>query len=197
LRCVWQITPSYGGWGRRTAKRGFFQGTHYGTDERLASWQQRGLCVGSKMMTSPDKQCRSRLPIHYGCRCMFSVEARTNQGLGRRASSASFHRSRCPQMLVTAQNTIHMEHSLNVLEFPPEGVARVSVPSTSVSVALSVGSSWAESGRFSAFRRRITEISERHVLARLRKQLVSSAEQNRSMRVSSAKIHRICTSVGV
>ncbi|KAI0304127.1 hypothetical protein BC826DRAFT_214045 [Russula brevipes] len=79
LRCVCQIYPSYGGWGRRTAKPGFFQGTHYGTDERLASWQQRKLCVGSKMMASPDKQCRSRLPIHYAVRYIqqmyvFSVE---------------------------------------------------------------------------------------------------------------------------
>jgi hypothetical protein len=46
------------------------------------------------------------------------------------------------------------------------------------------------------FARRTAEISARQALARLRRLPISSAEQNRSTRVRSAKTHRMCTSVG-
>ena len=116
-------------------------------------------------------------------------------GFWRRASSASSHKSRCPQMLVTAQNTNHIEDSLKVLWSRPESgrVVCVSAPLISVSVC----SLCVEGCGLPSFRRRTTEISERQALARLRRQAVSSAEQNRSMRVSSAKIHRMWISVGV
>jgi hypothetical protein len=73
----------------------------------------------------------------------------------------------------------------------------VSAPQVSVSVVLSGRSSCVEGCGFPSFRRRTTEISERQALARLRRQAISSAEQNRSMRVRSAKIHRMWISVGV
>jgi hypothetical protein len=73
----------------------------------------------------------------------------------------------------------------------------VSAPLVSVSVILSACSSCVEGCGLPSFRRRTTEISERQALARLRRQAISSAEQNRSMRVRSAKIHRMWISVGV
>jgi hypothetical protein len=126
--------------------------------------------------------------------------AQVNQRHGRKVSSASFHKSRCPQMHVTAQNTNHIEHSLNVLGSRSElaGVATDFVPLLSFSIVISACSSWAEleSDGASAFLRRNTAIKARHALARLRRQLMSSAEHNKSTRVRRAKIHRMCTLVG-
>jgi hypothetical protein len=126
------------------------------------------------------------------------IHAQGNQWDYRNVSSASFHKSRCPQMHVTAQNTTHIEHSLNVLETPSE--FKGPAPLLSGSVFVPASSSWvdlADGSEAAAFLRRTIAISARHILARLRRLFISFAEQSRSIRVRSAKIHRMCTSVGV
>jgi len=125
-----------------------------------------------------------------------------NQRHQRSVSSASFHKSRCPQMHVTAQNTTHIEDSLSVLESRSEfkGVVHVPVPLLSGSVFVSASSSrvdLSDGNGVPDFLRRTIAISARHILARPRRLFISSAEQSRSIRVRSAKIHRMCTSVGV
>ena len=99
-------------------------------------------------------------------------------------------------MFVTAQKTTHIEYSFNVVL---EGLTFVStsvVEPISASVSPSSRLQGVDAGVPLVFARRTAKISARQVLARLRRLPVSSAEQNRSTRVRSAKIHRMCTSVG-